>query len=106
MDFQHASPQFTGRTARGAMCALAALCMLASCAAQSVDWPAYGGGADEDHYSALKQISRDNVSQLRQAWIHDTGEKGNLEVNPVIVGRTLYALTPTLNVIALDAATG
>jgi quinoprotein glucose dehydrogenase len=106
MDFKATSLKLIRRTARGALCALAAFSALAACAAQSADWPAYGGGAHQDHYSGLKQISRDNVSQLRQAWIYDTGEKGNLEVNPVIVGHTLYALTPTLNVIALDAATG
>jgi quinoprotein glucose dehydrogenase len=93
-------------TARAGLCALAVLFRLAPCAAQRADWPAYGGGADQDHYSPLAQINRDNVNGLQQAWIYDTGEKGNLEVNPVIVGRTLYAYTSTQKVIALDAATG
>ena len=35
------------------------------------------------------------------------GEKGvGLQTSPLIVGRTLYAYTPTQKVIALDAATG
>ena len=38
--------------------------------------------------------------------MYDTGEKGGLQDNPLIVGRTLYAYTPTQKVIALDAATG
>ncbi|MGA3035396.1 MAG: c-type cytochrome [Terracidiphilus sp.] len=73
--------------------------------AQNVSWPAYGG-TDGDHYSRLTQINRDNVHRLRQAWVFDTGEKGNIETNPVIVGRTLYAYTSSQKVIALDAATG
>lgn len=74
--------------------------------AQNADWHAYGGGFDGDHYSSLTQINRSNVQQLQLAWTYDTGEKGNLEVNPVIVGGTLYAYTPSQIVIALDAATG
>jgi quinoprotein glucose dehydrogenase len=85
---------------------MSVLLACARSAAQTVDWPAYGGGADEDHYAALKQINRDNVSRLQVAWTYDTGEKGNTETNPVIVGGTLYAYTPTAKVIALDAATG
>ena len=73
--------------------------------AQNVSWPAYGG-ADGDHYSRLIQINRANVHRLTQAWVFDTGEKGNIETNPLIIGRTLYAYTPSQKVIALDAATG
>ena len=40
------------------------------------------------------------------AWTFDTGEKGGIQTNPLIVGRTLYAYTPTQKVVALDAATG
>jgi len=73
--------------------------------AQNVSWPAYGG-TDGDHYARLSQINRANVHRLTQAWTFDTGEKGNIETNPLIVGRTLYAYTPSQKVIALDAATG
>ena len=70
------------------------------------DWPAYNGGRDGDHYSALKQIDRGNVSQLQVAWQFDTGEKGGMQSNPLIVGRVLYAYTPSQKVVALDAVTG
>ena len=45
-------------------------------------------------------------SELKQAWSFDTGEKGGLQDNPLVVGRTLYAYTPTQKIVALDAATG
>jgi quinoprotein glucose dehydrogenase len=73
---------------------------------RDLDWPAYNGGIDGDHYSALAQINRTNVAQLKVAWQFDTGEKGNLETNPLIVGRVLYACTFTGKIIALDGATG
>jgi glucose dehydrogenase len=72
----------------------------------ATDWPVYNGGIDGDHYSKLKQIDRGNVNRLTVAWSFDTGEKGGIQDNPLIVGRTLYAYTPTEKVIALDAATG
>src|ERR1700730_8912435 len=69
------------------------------------DWPAYGGH-DGTHYSSLSQINRDNVKNLVVAWKYDTGEKGGIEANPIIVGKVLYATTPRRSVIALDAASG
>src|SRR5579863_10373135 len=79
----------------------------AAVAAQhGLDWPAYNGGVDGDHYSRLTQINRGNVHRLRVAWSFDTGEKGQVQSNPLIIGRTLYAYTPSQKVIALDAATG
>lgn len=72
----------------------------------TLGWPVYGGQAAGDHYSPLKQINRGNVAKLRVAWTFDTGERGGLQTSPIIVGRVLYAYTPTQKVIALDAATG
>ena len=69
-------------------------------------WTVYNGGPDGDHYSKLAEINRSNVRQLKVAWTFDTGEQGGIEDNPLIVGRTLYAFTPTEKVVALDAATG
>jgi glucose dehydrogenase/cytochrome c553 len=73
--------------------------------AQSVSWPAYGG-TNGDHYSSLSQINRANVDRLKVAWVFDTGERGDIQTNPIIIGRTLFAYTPSQKVIALDAITG
>src|SRR5438309_11166169 len=68
--------------------------------AQTRDWPIYGGQKAGDHYSPLKQINRSNIARLRVAWSFDTREKGvGLQTSPLIVGRTLYAYTPTPKVI-------
>lgn len=79
---------------------------LAQRAQPTVGWPVYGGQAAGDHYSPLTQINRGNVAKLRVAWTFDTGEQGGLQTSPIIVGRVLYAYTPSQKVIALDAATG
>ncbi len=70
------------------------------------DWPVYNGHSNGDHYSKLTQINRGNVAKLKVAWQFDTGEKGNIQTNPILVGRVLYAYTPSQKVIALDGATG
>jgi glucose dehydrogenase len=69
-------------------------------------WTVYNGGLDGDHYSKLAQINRTNVRQLKVAWSFDTGEQGGIQDNPLVVDRTLYALTPTQKIVALDAVTG
>ncbi len=70
------------------------------------DWPIYGGTPENNHYSTLSQINRENVKQLQVAWSFDTGESGGLQTSPIIVAGVLYAYTPSQKVIALNAATG
>ena len=85
---------------------IAAFSVCGLLAAQQNDWAAYNGGPDGDHYSSLKQINRANVHRLQQAWRFDSGEKGGLQANPLIVGHTLFAYTPSQKVVALDASNG
>src|SRR5437016_7727610 len=75
----------------------------------NVDWKVYGGSPDNVHYSSLRQINRGNVQQLRVAWTYDSGDAfpdSEMECNPIVVRGILYATTPKLRLIALDAATG
>ncbi|HET9178811.1 MAG TPA: PQQ-binding-like beta-propeller repeat protein [Terriglobia bacterium] len=72
-------------------------------------WRVVGGTPDNIHYSALKQINRGNVSQLKVAWKYDTGDAfkdSEMECNPIVVNGVLYAVSPKLRVFALNAATG
>ncbi|WP_180539932.1 outer membrane protein assembly factor BamB family protein, partial [Nevskia soli] len=80
----------------------------ATLAAQT-DWPRYGGDAGNTRYSPLTQINRGNVSRLRVAWSFDTGDAfdgSEMQCQPIVVHGVLYATTPKLRVIALDAGTG
>ncbi len=70
------------------------------------DWPAYGGTAENNHYSSLAQINRETVKHLAVAWSFDSQEEGGLQSTPVVVEGILYGITPTQKVFALDAATG
>ena len=75
-------------------------------AAADVGWETYGGHVSGDRYSPLSQITKANVGRLQLAWRFDLESGESPQTNPLIVGRTLYAYTPTINVVALDAATG
>lgn len=89
----------------------AALCLALACAhgvhaGPDADWPAYGGSHAKTRHSMLAQIHRGNVKQLELAWRYDTGEKGDTQTQPIVVGRVLYGYTPEHKAFALDAATG
>src|SRR6266403_3534488 len=99
------------RTMKSFRCFLI-LCALLSVAARSrkegthADWPAWGGGPENTHYSKLAQINRSNVKKLTTAWTFDTGEQGGLQTSPIVVDNVLYGITPTQKIFALNAATG
>jgi hypothetical protein len=83
--------------ARGLMAGVAGLVALGACAAgvsamaqgPDVGWE-YNGGLAQDHYSALAQITKANVSQLKPVWTFQV-EPGAQQAQPIVVGRTLYA---------------
>lgn len=77
--------------------------------AQTQNWPAYHGSPSQSHYSPLQQINTANVARLKPAWSFDTGDafpNSEMECNPLVVDGVLYATTPKLHVVALNAATG
>lgn len=69
-------------------------------------WRTYLGSPDSSHYSALTQINRANVNELEVAWSYDTGNDRRYELNPLVVGNTVYVIAQNLAVVALDATTG
>ena len=73
------------------------------------EWTVYSGGPESIRYSKLTQINRDNVNRLQVAWTFDSGDSfpaSENECNPIVVNGVLYATTPKISVVALDAATG
>ncbi len=76
--------------------------------AADVGWPV-NGGPNNIRYSALTQINRENVNRLKMAWTydsHDAFKDSEMQSNPIVVDGVLYATTPKLRVIALNAETG
>ena len=76
--------------------------------AADTEWPT-NGGPDNSRYSSLTQINPGNVKQLKVAWTydaHDAFKGSEMQSNPIVVDGLLYATTPKMRVIALDAVTG
>ena len=69
-------------------------------------WSDYAGAPDGAQYSALDQINRSNVSELRPAWTYPTADGSKYLFNPLVVDKTMYVLARNNSIVALDAATG
>jgi len=74
-------------------------------------WPAHGGNLAHTQFSPLDQITPGNVSRLKVAWVHHTGDarsddRSQIQCNPLVVGSVLYGTSAGLKAFALDAATG
>ena len=95
--------------ARKQVKALLLLLAATTAAASDTQWPANGGSPYNIRYSPLTQVTAANVGKLQVAWVydaHDAFKDSEMQSNPIVVDGTLYATTPTLQVVALDARTG
>src|SRR5689334_23863528 len=69
------------------------------------DWLMYSRTYDAQRFSPLKQITRQNVAQLKVAWSAELGT-GTVESIPLVYRGVMYVILPGAGVRALDAATG
>jgi alcohol dehydrogenase (cytochrome c) len=69
------------------------------------DWLMFSRTYDAQRFSPLKQITRQNVTQLKSAWTVDLAN-GTTETIPIVHDGVMYLATPGASVRALDATTG
>ena len=82
--------------------------LLLSLFVADTDWPV-NGGTNNIRYSPLTQINKGNVAQLQPAWTydaHDSFKDSEMPTDPIVVDGVLYATTPKLRVVAVNAVTG
>jgi quinoprotein glucose dehydrogenase len=86
------------------------------------DWPMSGRDPAGTRYSTLAQITPANVRDLKVAWVYhmkpatnpsaatDSSSRGTgfhqSEDQPLVIGQTMYVVTPYSRVVALDSSTG
>ncbi|MDQ1468581.1 MAG: quinoprotein glucose dehydrogenase, partial [Bryobacterales bacterium] len=71
------------------------------------EWSDYAGDIAGTQYSALRQIHKGNVGQLRQAWFYPVpGTSARFGYNPLIKNGVMFVLGEDDALVALDAATG
>ncbi len=69
-------------------------------------WLAHGRTYDEQRFSPLAGINRDNVASLGLAWFLDLGTNRAQEATPIVVNDVMYFTTSWSRVYAVDAMTG
>ncbi len=87
------------------------LLLTAVAAAAGADWNTYLGDKASSQYSALQQITPENIAGLKVAWTYQSGgadakNRSQIQCNPLVVGGVLYGTSPDFQLFALDAATG
>ena len=71
----------------------------------SKNWAMQAGNMQNQRYSALKQINKDNVKDLKVAWTFSTGVLRGHEGGPLVIGDMLYVHSPFPNkVFAISLA--
>jgi quinoprotein glucose dehydrogenase len=73
-----------------------------------VNWT-INGGEGNSRFSPLTQIDKSNVRSLQVAWTYESGDHftaSEMQSNPIVIDGVLYATTPTMKVVAVNAATG
>jgi alcohol dehydrogenase (cytochrome c) len=91
-----AEPQFTSVTDE----------MLLAAGTDGKNWITYGGAYNNQRFSPLKAVNRDNVVNLVPRWIFQTGVLGSFENTPLVLDGVMYVTTPFSNVIAVNSRTG
>ena len=74
--------------------------------AEPQNWMHYWGNYQGTHYSALRQITTENVSRLQAQWSIQLPGTASLEVEPLVVDGIMYTSGQPGTVLALDAKTG
>ena len=71
------------------------------------EWLTYSGSYNSHRHSSLREINRDNVGQLRVAWLRQfPAADERVETSPIVRGSTMVITEPPSSVYALDAASG
>jgi len=71
------------------------------------NWLMYHGSFKGWHYSALSEINKTNVRNLKVAWVHTpSASKRGIQSFPLVADGVLYYTSSTGQVWALDAASG
>ena len=73
---------------------------------QQGDWRAYGRSYSERRFSPLKQITAENVDQLKLDWYLDMPDSRALNATPLVVAGVMYFTASQSVVIAVNATNG
>ena len=70
------------------------------------NWAAWGRTFDEQRYSPLDQVNRENIDRLGLAWTYELDKVWSVSSQPLAVDGVIYIAVGYSEVHAIDAATG
>ena len=73
---------------------------------EPANWLTYSGNYKSQRFTALDQINRQNVAQLKPPWVYQIRQAGIIETSPIVVDGVMYITEPPSTVTALDVRTG
>src|SRR5215510_15292830 len=94
------------------ICLLLIFPLIAQQGAKNGEWRVYGGDEGSTRYSPLDQINRDNIKDMRIAWVWKSDSltvnpAASSETTPLMVNGVLYfTMGERRYVVAADAGTG
>jgi alcohol dehydrogenase (cytochrome c) len=69
------------------------------------NWLSYNGDYSGRRYTSLSEINKNNLAQLRAAWVFHAHNSSRLEVTPVVANGMMF-VTASNDAFALDARSG
>src|SRR5437667_8578946 len=70
------------------------------------NWLTHSGNYNSQRYSALSQITPENVKNLEVQWVFQARSLEKFEATPIVADGIMYTVEAPNNIVALDAATG
>ncbi len=95
------TPNASGSSAAGPDAAT-----LSAAGTDNADWLVWGKTFGGNRYTGLSQITKQNVAQLRRAWVTPVNDDGEEEASPIVYGGNVFISTAHDQVLAFDGATG
>ena len=69
-------------------------------------WNQYGGGPDQSKYFEASQINKENVNQLKVAWVYPSVDSSFNFFSPIVVDTIMYVMAKNSSLVAVNAETG
>ena len=79
---------------------------IVNAAAEPGSWLTYSGNYQAHRFSPLTEITPQNVSRLKPAWVYQIDARTRFETSPIVVDGVMYVTEPPTKVAALDLRTG
>ncbi|HZY81136.1 MAG TPA: PQQ-binding-like beta-propeller repeat protein [Cyclobacteriaceae bacterium] len=69
-------------------------------------WKQYGGSPDQSKYFVTNKLTKENVSNMKVAWVYPSGDSLLSVFSPIVVDTIMYVFAKNNSLIALHALTG